>query len=575
MRDLSFFLLLIIILSNAFVNANPESPGQQNNEKKSGSISGRITILGKPAANFELTLQPIHDDIPDPIIAKFKTDKDGRYQIDNIKSSYYWLQVITEVHVNAKGIDADMEDERAGRRILVADGETVVNADLDLALGGMISGRIVDVDGKPVAHERVFINIPRAYGDLETSFLDDAKTDSNGLYKLIGIPPGRYAISIGMNIAEITGEVKDIFGGRPDGRVWSNRYFEETFYPGVTDRNKAVLLEIALGKELKNINFKSIGRAKTAYSVSGRVIDAKTGSPVRNCELWTGYYMQSGGYHSVGKMDEADENGYFKIDGLLPGKFYVSAYLVEEGDSYSEVVKYEIQDADVSGLEVHIYPGLTISGRVTLEGEPNPHAMAKLSQLKLSAMSAGKGVEQAASLKEVAVGRDGSFKIGGLVPDKLKISLGSPSDYLSFSIVRIENPNGQLAQKPRYGEIDSILNPYILPLDKHLTDLRVVLRYKNVATLRGHVNIIGGKLPANLRLMARITSTLENGGMGGWRHVDANGNFYMDDLEPGEYGVQLGDGMNLFAEAKTVKVMANSETAVSFDLDLRTIRKTN
>jgi hypothetical protein len=49
----------------------------------------------------------------------------------------------------------------------------------------------------------------------------------------------------------------------------------------------------------------------------------------------------------------------------------------------------------------------------------------------------------------------------------------------------------------------------------------------------------------------------------------------MDDLEPGEYGVQLGDGMNLFAEAKTVKVMANSETAVSFDLDLRTIRKTN
>jgi hypothetical protein len=573
MKKIFVCLTILCAMSNQLVNAIPMNQEPTSNPKNSGSISGRITIQGKPAAGIELALRTIHDDTPGSVIGNFKTDKEGRYQFSGLKSRYYWLEIGSEEYVNANGIDKDMEDEKAGRRILVRDGETVTEANLEIALGGTISGRILDVDGKPIVDEQVIISIPRAYeDDLEPMFYTNTKTDKNGLYMLKGIPQGRYAISVGENIARITGEVKDSFGVGPDGRVWKSRYFEETFYPGVADKNKALLLEVALGKEIKNINFKSIGRARTAYSVSGQVIDAKTGSPVKNCELWNGYKVKHG-YRSTGKMDKTDENGVFKLDGLLPGEFYVSAYLIDEADSYSEVVHYKITDSDVSELKIHIYPGLNMRGRVVIEGEPNPSAIAKLNQLKLRTRSIKRGADQATSQKEVAIESDGSFKVGGLVPEKINISLALSKVDLAFSIVRIENPNGQPVQENKADELESVFNSHILTVDKDLTDVQIVLRYKNVGTLKGKVNIIGGKLPANMRLRAVVFANTEKGSRSTSRQVDANGNFSIDNLEPGEYKVQLGDGMKRFTEPKAVKVTANGEMEVSIDLDLRTLNK--
>jgi hypothetical protein len=573
MKKIFFCLTILCALLNLAVDANSMNQEPTGNQKRLGSISGRITIQGKPAAAIELALRPIKDDFLEPIIGKCKTDADGRYKFPDLKSSYYWLQINSEEYVNANGIDKDMEDEKAGRRILVSNGETVTDAHLELALGGMISGRIVDADGKPVVDEMVLTSVPRDYeDDLEPMLFSKAKTDKNGFYTVKGIPPGRYAVSMGENIAKITGEVKDRFGFGADGRVWKNRYFEETFYPGVADKNKAVLLEVALGKELKNINFKSVGRAKTAYSVSGQVIDAKTGNPVKNCELWTGF-KEKDRFRSRGMEEKTDENGFFKIDGLLPGEFYVSAYLVDEADSYSEVVTYKITDSDIAELKIHIYPGLTMRGRVVIEGETNPLAIAKLSKLKLVTKSSRRDLRQATSRKEVSVESDGSFRMGGLTPDKLSISLGISEVFLDFSIVRIENPNGLPVQKPTPDDVESAFNSYLLTLDKDLTDVQIVLRYKNVATIKGKVNIIGGKLPANLRLMASFYTHSEKGSMSGSRHVDADGNFSMSNLEPGEYKVQLGEGRNRYGEAKTVKVTADRDIEVSFDLDLRTLNK--
>jgi hypothetical protein len=164
MKQLSFFVAILCLLATVYANTNDGKQGQQNNEKQSGSISGRITIQGKPAAGVELELRPIiDDDISDPITGRFKTDNDGRYQFADLKSSYYWLKVITDEYVNAKGTDIDMGYAKAGRRILVTDGETIIDANIDLTLGGTISGRIVDVDGKPIANEAVFIKVPHKY----------------------------------------------------------------------------------------------------------------------------------------------------------------------------------------------------------------------------------------------------------------------------------------------------------------------------------------------------------------------------------------------------------------------------
>jgi hypothetical protein len=130
-------------------------------------------------------------------------------------------------------------------------------------------------------------------------------------------------------------------------------------------------------------------------------------------------------------------------------------------------------------------------------------------------------------------------------------------------------------QKEDADQLASVFNPYLITIDKDLTDVRIILRYKNVATLKGRVIITGGNLPANLRLMALIYATSEKGGVSGWRHVDANGNFSMTNLEPGEYKVQLGDGSNRFGDARVVKVTGDGDAVVSLELDLKTLNKRN
>jgi 5-hydroxyisourate hydrolase-like protein (transthyretin family) len=579
MKQISFFLAILCLLTTVYANTNAGKQEQQNNEKQSGSISGRITIQGKPAAGMELELRSIvGGDVSDSITGRFKTDKDGRYKFTGLKSSYYRLQVITQEYVNIKGIDGDMEDTRVGRIILVTGREAIIDANVDLTLGGTVSGRIVDVDGKPIANEDVFIRVSQAYIDeRKLEFFYNSKTDRNGVYKFKGLMPGRYAISMGVNIAEATKKMRDSFhidSSGPDGRVEGTRYFEETFYPGVTDKNKALFIEAGLGKEIKDINFKSVGRARRAYSASGQVINRKTGKPVKNCDLWVGYKYE-GGSQATGKRDKTDANGHFKIDGLLSGKFFVTAYLEDDADYYSEIVPYEIKNADVSGLKVHLNPGLTIRGKVIIEGAPNPFATAKLSQIMFEVMPSRYDEGETSFEKDFAVNRDGSFKMVGLVPEKLNISLIGADG--AFSIVKIENPNGRPVQEAKsgIGEAGSFFNPFVLTLDKDLTDVRIVVRYKNVSTLKGHVNVIGGKLPANLHLRVSCFSKSERNSASSYMSVDADGNFASSYLEPGEYQVQLVINGKYYREPKTVKVGTNSEIEVSIDLDLRTIQKNN
>lgn len=573
MKQISFFLAVLCLLLIVSANASAGKPGIQNNEKQPGTISGRITIQGKPAAGIELALQPTEGTQASTIIARCKTDEEGQYKFTDLTANSYWLQVQTDEYVNANGIDIGMEEEKAGRKILVPSGQTIANADLALALGGTISGRIRDVDGKPVANQHVSLKIVlERQTELEPMFYSKEKTDSNGLYTIKGIPPGRYAVSIGDNVAIATGQIEDEVGFGPDGRVQGNRYFDETFYPGVTERHKVTFLEVSLGKEIKNVDFKTIGRAKTAYSVSGQVIDSRTGAPVKNCKLWTGY-KASDGYHSMGMRERADENGYFKIDGLLPGDFYVSAYLQEDEDSYSEVIPYKITNRNVSNLKVQIYPGMTISGKIIIGGKPNPSAIAKLSKLTLSTLSASEGINQANSQKKVTVHSDGSFKIGGLMQDKLKISLATHDDYEAFSIVQIENPNGHPVQKLESDDDDREFS-YVLTLDKNLTDLRIFVHYKSHATLKGRVTVMGGNLPANMDLRIAFSSISGPGGMSGAMPINANGDFSGSYLEPGEYQVQMLINGERYGEPKTVKLPPDGETEVPFELDLQTLKKT-
>jgi hypothetical protein len=81
-----------------------------------------------------------------------------------------------------------------------------------------------------------------------------------------------------------------------------------------------------------------------------------------------------------------------------------------------------------------------------------------------------------------------------------------------------------------------------------------------------------GKLDSDMRLIA----ALRNAQKGAWAtstEVDANGSFSVEGLDPGEYEVSIYDDMRSFSETKRVIVNKDSETRISFVIDLSTIKK--
>lgn len=65
------------------------------------------------------------------------------------------------------------------------------------------------------------------------------------------------------------------------------------------------------------------------------------------------------------------------------------------------------------------------------------------------------------------------------------------------------------------------------------------------------------------RLKVRIS---RGAGQDRWSLIDANCNFFIDGLEPGEYAVSIDDGKVILLETDNVIVNKDSETLISLSL---------
>jgi hypothetical protein len=276
----------------------------------------------------------------------------------------------------------------------------------------------------------------------------------------------------------------------------------------------------------------------------------------------------------MGGPSDTDDEGNFRVEGLLPGRFFVSAQFEGETEFYCTPVEFEIKANEFNGIEIKAHRGLTISGTVAVEGANREEVTVKLAQLRLRTESAGSdGVGR--DSREAAVNSDGSFMIRGLRPGQVRLSLGYGDVSWYFSMVRIEykGPGGMTQTIPAFSLRHRWDAAPLLLGETGLKGVRIILLYKG-GSIRGHVTIARGKLDSDTPLSAGISQYTNNGG--GWstsRELDVNGNFLMDGLEPGEYEISIDDRSGRMPQTKTVIVNKDSETKISFVIDLSASKK--
>ncbi|HEX8068721.1 MAG TPA: carboxypeptidase regulatory-like domain-containing protein [Pyrinomonadaceae bacterium] len=534
--------LLCLCLAAAAVAA------AQNPVSTSGLITGRVTSDGKPAAGVEIVLLP-EDGEKRTVAGKATTDAEGRFRLTVEYAGRYRVVPAAPALVPAQA----SASTAPGKAVTIAAGEEVAGVELALTRGGVITGQVRTPDGQPAVAERVTVT---PVGDttqaraatFQTSVMFE--TDDRGVYRIFGLPAGRYLVSAGSSNA-----------ATPNNLRGRRAAYARTYHPDATEEARAAVVEVAAGGEAASVDINLARRARS-FAASGRVVDAKTGQPAAGLPL--AYVALQGTGRPAGvpvRGARADANGEFRIDGLLPGRYLVFVSAEDDSNAYSDDLTFDVPtDEDVSGLELKAHQGASVSGVMFVENTRDAGLARRLSGLSVNSFLYQTDATLAAQTS-ARINADGTFRLAGLRPGKLKAAMGTQQLPRGFSIVRLERDG--VAQG------DGI---EVQP-EANITGVRVVLAYGN-GVVRGRVQPRAGELPAGARLLvaarklgadaAHSTSSVE---------VDARGHFAIEWLTAGEYELTLstrpaaGGAPRGVLGRQVVRVTDNGEVEVTLVYD--------
>ena len=523
-------------------------------KESTASVSGRVTISAKGAAGITVVASMSTSVFDFTTIAKTTTDEDGNYKLTGLTAGRLTIMPLAKAFVVANG-----ETYRPpGQSVNVAEGEAVTKIDFALVRGGVITGRITDAEGHPIIGERVNVIVKGSdeNSNPTAAMLDSRnRTDDRGIYRVYGLGPGSYKVSVGQAASASAVSVMGMGGSK----------YQKTFYPGVQDQLKATLIEIKEGSEVTNVDI-SVGKPGSGFSVAGRVINADTNQPVGN--VYIGHSAVDASNQQEGQMNftgnQTDSNGKFKLEGLQPGHYALFTFSVgQDNSTYSEPALFEISDSDVSGVEIKLRRGAIISGVAVLENNSDPAAAALLQTANLIAFSQSKGSIGAPSYARSQIAADGSFRFVGLAPGKARVQIqGFPIQPKGLILVRTE--------------LEGVEQPEGIELTAgaSVTGVRLVFAY-GTGSIRGEVKV-EGTLPEATTLLLNVRSASgENKGLNRFVEVDARNRFVLENVPPGSYELTLrattAEGKNattIQSVKQNVTVSNGAEAHVTIVLDL-------
>jgi 5-hydroxyisourate hydrolase-like protein (transthyretin family) len=494
--------------------ASAQEPSRSD-ENLSGSISGRITVSQKGAAGIGVELLRIDASSARRIsVARVATDRDGRYEFKNVAPGRYDVVPVAPALV----VPNEVQAARPGKSVTVAPGGSVAGIDFDLVPAGKVTGRVVDLDGQPVAGESVTLHQISDDGTTRPLSLRSVpRTDAQGVYVASGVPPGRYVVSVG-----------SLYGFDPAGTsAGRHGVYALTFHPHASDPAKASVIEVPAGGEIKGVDI-TVGPPRKTYEISGRVVYAETGRPISRVGLILVAESEDGRSRStIGGGWRSSPIGEFKIAGAVPGRYLIYPESDTLTNTYGDPVRFEIKDENISGLEIRMQRAAVISGTVEIEGADQAESSVKLARLGISA-SVASDEQPGPGSSATRINSDGTFRIKGLRPGKVSINVFpiSRTAAREFAILGMERNGVVLRDGLEIGRGEEI------------TGLRVVLGAGSGA-IRGQVKVENGPLEG-IRLYV-LWRRVDGEPDRYWHtELDAEGRFVIEKLTAGDYELMIG-----------------------------------
>lgn len=304
------------------------------------------------------------------------SDPEGRYEFRELPAGRYSVTASKGAFVTLNyGQTRPFEQ---GRPLQLLDNQTVEKIDFALPRGSIITGRVVDEYGDPVADVQV--------APMRMQFTPQGRrpmpaagrlvsTNDVGEFRIFGLPPGEYFVSATQ---------RSFFGDGPLGATDDRAGYAATYYPGTPNIAEAQTVKVGIGDAISDITV-MLAPTRTAR-ISGVALDGD-GKPLSGGMVMV-IQRTGAGMFMGGSGGQIRPDGTFAIGGLAPGEYLLRTMGFGGPDPMAGAAsaKVTVSGADVDGLRLVPTPPSTITGKVIIDpassGSFKPEAMRLLAMPK-------------------------------------------------------------------------------------------------------------------------------------------------------------------------------------------------
>jgi hypothetical protein len=272
---------------------------------------------------------------------EFKDLPAGRFTVNASKGSYVALSY------------GQTRPMQSGTPLQVLDGQTVEKVDFALPRGSVITGRVVDEFGEPIADVQV-MPMQSRFAQGRRRLLPTGRTGQTndiGEYRLFGLSPGEYYVSATLRTFNGSNVDSDDRGG-----------YAATYYPGTANGSEAQRIFVGVGQAVSEINI-SLVATRTAR-ITGTVVDA-LGKPVLQGFV-SAMPRGTGGMFFGPAVGGQIREGAFMVSSVTPGDYILRANLGTGTDGRTEfaTANVTVTGEDISGVSLAPMPMVTVTGRI-------------------------------------------------------------------------------------------------------------------------------------------------------------------------------------------------------------------
>ena len=293
------------------------------------------------------------------------TNSEGSYEIRDLPAGRYSIMASKGSFVTAQFGQRRPSDP--GTPIELAEGQAAEKVNFVLSRGAVITGRIVDDGGEPVAGANVQVMRFQSMGGTRRLVPGGSeggtdRTDDQGQYRLYGLAPGEYFVSATNR--------NDNFG--PPGITNTETDgFAPTYFPGTSSVAEATRITVKTGQEASAPFALIVARMA---KVRGRVLNS-SGEPAGRSMLMMTPADPVMGFMSFSTANNAmlDANGGFQFTNVAPGRYNIQVRPMGMPGGISEFATMPITVAsdDIDNVLITTSPGATARGViVTDDGTP-------------------------------------------------------------------------------------------------------------------------------------------------------------------------------------------------------------